>query len=196
MPKPIIHGRDHAPGGADPIPFTLGIDTFALTGGPFTINNNPVLLQNAGNHFYTAASGTFDMSSAGLARIKRPGFYLIGLHVNVQTLATLGADTTVESQLAYGGGAGYSIEIPWFGFPPMSTEEIKGTRHVYPSGTGSGEDVGLQRLHPVSLTGATTFPLEIQPSIYSSDSASHLRVGWLGLWGLRVGDPLDSYHSD
>ena len=25
MPKPVIHGRDHAPGGADPIPFTLGI---------------------------------------------------------------------------------------------------------------------------------------------------------------------------
>jgi hypothetical protein len=35
MPKPIIHGRDHAPGGADPIPFTPGgiqFDTYPQDG--------------------------------------------------------------------------------------------------------------------------------------------------------------------
>jgi hypothetical protein len=37
MPKPIIHGRDHAPGGADPIPFTpadgIRFDTAPQAGG-------------------------------------------------------------------------------------------------------------------------------------------------------------------
>jgi hypothetical protein len=102
----------------------------------------------------------------------------------------------VESQLKYQGDIGYGIEVPWFGFPPGSVEEIIGTRYVFSSGTVSGKDVGLQRIHPISLTASTTFPLQIQPNIYSTNTAGDMHAPSLGLWGFRLGGSLDSYHSD
>jgi len=207
MPRPVIHGRDHAPGGADPIPFApSGFPTFALTGGSFSFHtdNAPVILDAAAlgsaPDFSTTDSATFDMSSGGRARILVPGMYVIGCQIDTKPGVSLTAQVDAYLRLQYPSSKGFSIEVPWaMGTPIVGSERLLGTRFDFPSTTTVSEDadVYLQRLHPISLTDFTTFPFEIWPTFDANTTADHAwRVTWLGLWGFRLSDPLDSYHSD
>jgi hypothetical protein len=181
--------------------------TSALTGNQFdiSIDNTPLILDtpdggSGSMNFYTASPTVFDFN-AGRARILGPGLYVIGYQLNAQTGPSgVSANTFVYSHLDYQYG-GASLEVPWFesGFLAATTlgEEIIGTRYVYVKGDGtSGSwDVGLQRLHPVSLSTGT-FPNEIRPGAVTNAVAGELHVNWMALWGVRLGDPLDAYHSD
>src|SRR5262245_38545667 len=174
---------------------------FALTGGPFAITTSPVILDTPASgvmSLYTSNPTIFD-SSSGRARILGPGMYVIVCQINPRTIATLSSDLYVYLHLSYAGDIGYSVEIPWLesGFlVGTAGEEVAGTRFVFPNGATSGWDVALQRMHPISLTSSTTFPLEIQPKLVTNGGGSgDLQVGWMALWGWRLGDPLDAYHS-
>jgi hypothetical protein len=89
MPKPVIHGRDHAPGGADPIP--------GLGGGggiQFDTDNQGGFLYVQTNDIDTAGSGVglclFDDSGGGI-QVQASG----GGSVEVRT--TGGGDTIIRS---------------------------------------------------------------------------------------------------
>jgi hypothetical protein len=213
--KPIVHARDHEHGGADPVRIVWestgtggggGFPTFALTGGTFSFDTDdaPVILDAAAlgsaPHFSTTDSATFDMSSGGRACILAPGMYVIGCQIDTKPSVDLTAQVDAYLQLQYGGSVGFSIEIPWAVSSLLNgSERLLGTRFDFPDTTTVSEDadVSLQRLHPISLTDFTTFPLEIQPT-FATNSPDNFAwvVSWLGLWGFRLGDPLDSYHSD
>lgn len=176
-----------------------GLATFAITGDGFSSStyDTPLILDTPQGgesmHFYSSDAATFD-SSAGRVRILRPGMYVIGCQMNISFTGTTDG-IAVWLRLEYGGGAGSSIEVPWYvgGF-----EEVRGTRYDYVfERTYSDTDVALQRLHPISLTASAGFPLEILPTYDAHYTAAEaIIVGWVAVWGFRVGEPLDSYHSN
>lgn len=183
---------------------SLTLPSFALTGGTFFFTSTPAvcdaaIVDGGVMHFSGTASDSFYMGSNGRARILRPGMYVIGCQMYVNTLTTIANDTYIYLHLAYQGDKGYSIEVPWaesgFNAPPDRGEEIIGSRYVYPVGAAGSHEVGLQRLHPISLTSASIFPVEILPTFLTNYEAN-VSVRWLGLWGYRLSGPLDAYHSD
>lgn len=196
--KPILHARDHEPGGPDPI--RVGLSTFGLTGGPFTLDGSmtPLILDTPDNaapmYFHTNAPDSFDVNN-GRARILRAGLYMIGCQMGANTLATLTANRYIHLMLTYQGDIGYYLETPWIasGFAAGGSyvEQILGASHVYMSGTVAGIDVFLQRLHPISLLSSVTFPLEIQPKFDTNTIANtEIVCSWLGLWGVRLSGDL------
>jgi hypothetical protein len=210
--KPVLHRRDHEHGGADPVRIVwestgeagTGAAIFANTGGPFSVPTTPLILDAPGGdtsqmHFYTTNPAVFD-SHAGQARILAPGMYVIGCQMAVHPKTTLTSDNWVTLRLRYhsSSSGGFSIEIPFLDSDFLSGlqgHELIGTRYAYPAGAHAAWDVIMQRLHPISLTEFTTFPYEIRPEIVTLDDDAFV-VSWLGLWGWRLGDPLDSWHSD
>ena len=208
--KPIVHGRDHERGGADPFRMAYesvgeagggGAASFALTGGPFNVDSGNQILDTPSPdvmHFSTTDMLTYDMSTDGRARILRPGLYVTGCQVNVQTGAVISSETVVVLSLKYEGDIGYSIEIPYIesGLGASGGQQILGTRWVYPAATVSGFDVALQRVHPLSVDDTATYPIEIHPTVVTNAGTGQVTATWLGLWGWRLGEPLGSYHSD
>jgi hypothetical protein len=202
--KPVLHARDHEHGGADPQRIHYesvggaggaGTAVFAHTGDTFgPLTSSPAVL--SGTHFYSSDPATFD-SSSGITQIVRPGMYVIGCQLTIQPPSNFTAGNWVQLNLKYfkhsGGETGYSIETPYF----VHDEQVLGTTYEYPAGTGYGQEIGLQRLHPISLTSSSFSggPLEIRPTLVWYDDVS--MTPWLlAVWGWRLGEPLDSYHSD
>jgi hypothetical protein len=205
--KGVIRVNGCPPGGSG------GCPSFSLTGGPFNFNTDscPITLDGGSiaasdtPHFSTTDASTFAVSSGGRARILVPGMYVIGCQVSTKPAQDMTAQLDVYLMLQYGpgpgtSGPGFSIEIPWaFSTFVNGSERLLGTRFDFPATTKQSEDadVALQRLHPISLTSATVFPLDIRPTFDTNTTVGHLwTVSWLGLWGFRLSDPLDSYHSD
>jgi len=173
---------------------------FALSGPSYFPTDGPEILDNLNGgpgHFSTTDIATFDATTGGRARILVPGFYVIGLHFYWNNSGPTG-DVWVDMLLTYEGDIGASIEIPYaesgFRGGVFEGEFIFGTRYVVPSGESS-LNFATQRLHPISLTTTTTFPLEIQPKANAYDFA-HVSIQWMSVWGWRLSDPLDAYHSD
>jgi hypothetical protein len=178
------------------------LPSFANTTFNVTIDDNPIDLNSgtATMHF-SSSDGTFD-TAGGQARITRPGLYVIGLQIEVENIAPTVGDTGVELQLGYGPGPsfssiGYGIEVPWLGFD-LATEQILGTFYIYPNGAAAGRNIALQRLHPISVDADLfpDYPLEIHGLIYCADTSGIYVVRNFALWGYRLGDALDSFHSD
>jgi hypothetical protein len=213
--KPALHAFDHSHGGLDPIQIEYestgggggggGSAVFAMTGGSFffSLDDTPVVLDtpfSGGMNFYTNDSSVFD-SSGGRARILVPGMYVIGCQIDTKPNESLTSEVDAYLLLQYGSGVGGgSIEIPW-GISSIvgGSERLLGTRFDFPSGTSDSEDadVYLQRIHPLSLTEATSFPVQIRPTFEAESTTTYdWQVFWLGLWGWRLGGPLDAYHSD
>jgi|SRR5580765_5128947 len=201
-PNKIIVSATGGVGGMPSLP------SFALTGinaAQVSWGDEEILDFDGGSgdsHFYTTHSSVFDVLD-GRARILVPGLYQIRCQVNVRPLGTVTSDAKAQLTLQYGSDIGYSIEVPYYisAMAPGGGEQaLDGDLFVYEEGTGtSSYDIGLERLHPISLTDATTFPLEIKPSLWwvsGGDPTVDLMGSWLGLWGFRIGDSLDAYHSD
>lgn len=181
---------------------------FALTasGFFFTLGATPVVLDASAagglpNMYFSGTdASTFDMSSSGRARILRPGMYVIGCQIDTKTNANLTASVDAYLALQYPGSGGFSIEVPWaISSFHGGSERLLGTRFDFPATTTLTQDadVYLQRLHPISLTSHSTFPFEILPVFdanYTVDCA--WKIAWLAVWGWRIGDALDAYHSD
>jgi hypothetical protein len=189
----FLERREQIPNGLD----LGGLSIFALTADSISADDTPVVVE--GTNFFSTSSSTFD-ESGGRARILTSGTYLIGCQMDVSPTVAWAADQMVALELRYAGGSGFGIEVPWLSgyVQEGGGEQILGTRFVYPVGSDAGYDVGLQRLHPLSLTDAASFPFEIQPTIVASPlpNPGELQVSWFALWGVRVGAPLDSWHSD
>lgn len=186
---------------------TMALPSFALTGNfPATVSwgDEEFLDFGAGTgdvHFSTTDATVFD-NSVGRARILVPGLYQIRCQVNVYPAGNVASDARAQLLLQYAPVSGFSIEVPWYSgfYQAGGGEQARdGDQFVYPSGTGSSYDIGLERLHPISLTDAPTYPISIKPSvtwIAPADPGHDLTASWLGLWGFRIGDNLDAYHSD
>jgi hypothetical protein len=163
-------------------------------------NDTPLVLDSATGtmHYYSTDAGVFATSAAGRAQILVPGMYVIGCQLSCRFTGTLASDRWIKLLVSYFSATssekGYSIEIPYF---VGGDEQVLGSANIVQAGILSSHDVALQRLHPISLTAATDYPLEIRPQYYTSATESFMgQVFWLGLWGWRLSDPLDAYHSD
>jgi hypothetical protein len=178
---------------------------FGLNGGYSAISSDdtPIIVDNATlgagtMTFDTNDGATFDQS-AGRARIKTSGMYVIGCQFFVRPAEDFDMDVWASLILKYEGDEGYSIEVPWLysGWLAGGGEQVIGTRFNWPTGTGSSYDICLQRLHPISLTSYTTFPLEIQPTFdHNWFHGSKVLSLYLAVWGWRLGAPLAGSLSD
>lgn len=219
--KPILHNRDHEHGGTDVVRIawedvagggggsggSSGLPSFALTGNNFpavSSADTPVyldIIEGGGTFHYSTIDGaTFGYDAiTGHAQILVPGLYQIGLQLMIGGGGTNASDALAQIALRYEDDKGYSIEVPYLlsGSWPAAGgvgEQILGTYFHWPAGIAAGLDVALQRIHPISLTDATTFPLDITPW-FNTDAVS-ITPFWLAVWGFRISDPLDAYHSD
>lgn len=184
------------------------LPVFTNTSFNITIDDSPLGL-NASTHYdrKNDDDGIYFDSASGWAQIEGPGFYVIGQQVEIESTDVTSGDTYVASQLAYAvspfsglGSYGYGIEVPWVGFglaPPSGTgEQILGTNFTFPDATPAGVAVALQRLHPVSFLDDMDFPIRIVAQVYCGDTSGIYTVRNAAVWGFRVGDPFDSFHSD
>ena len=223
--KPILHGRDHGPGGSDGIPstgVTDGSPLVADTTSGYTRWGTPSAGGGMNSFALVGITGTISDSDA----------YVLDLDL-VGTALHWGGDTA-GSSFDYDATPGHArilepgfyqlvlfVEVEIDGSPVSDTSfqidvEVAGDlgygleppphgqtpsspmwKVTFPAGTSDSFEASLQRIRPISVTSSTTFPLDILPTLYTDNPGSELvNARWMALWGFRISDPPGSYMSD